>query len=98
MRALEMIAAERGRQVEQGYTEAHDDAHRDGSLAAAAECYLSVAAIQIRTGRAAPACFVPRDWPWERQDWKNPADPVDALVKAAALLAAEADRLLRLRK
>lgn len=35
------------------------------------------------------------DWPWARKWWKPSPDPIRNLVKAAALLMAEIDRLIR---
>lgn len=41
MTAIDDIAAERQRQISaEGWTEAHDDAHDGGEMAAAAACYL----------------------------------------------------------
>jgi len=36
-------------------------------------------------------------WPWEREAWKPSEDPIRNLVKAGALIAAEIDRLQRLK-
>lgn len=83
---IELIAAERQRQQErEGWTASHDDTHRRGELARAACCY----ALQHTTvtGRAIR-------WPWSR-DWWKPKEPVQNLVRAGALIAAEIDRLQR---
>lgn len=91
---VELIAAERQRQVEQeGWTPEHDDEHKDGALAQAAGCYALGYALHAQ-GHGKPD--VPAPWPWDRDWWKpTPADPVRQLVKAGALIAAEIDRLQR---
>lgn len=82
---IELIAAERKRQVEaEGWTLEHDDNHKTGELSDAAACY----ALGKRTAA----------WPWSIDWWKpTPDDRVRELVKAGALIAAEIDRLQRLR-
>lgn len=98
---IERIANERLRQIGyEGWTPEHDDEHEDGSLAAAAACYVSfsTASEDVRghlrqNGMAA--------WPWERNWWKpspgdSPSDRIRELEKAGALIAAEIDRLQRL--
>lgn len=90
------IAAERRRQVEEeGWTPEHDDRHRDGSLAFAAACYGYVAATQgnrhlFQAGSPPPL------WPpsWATKWWK-PTNRRRDLVKAAALIVAEIERLDR---
>lgn len=81
---VELIAAERRRQVEaEGWTPEHDTKHWDGELALAAACY------------ALPEAWRSDDiWPWHPGWWKpRPDDRVRELVKAGALIAAEIDRL-----
>lgn len=105
MNGVEMIAAERRRQVEaEGWTPAHDDGHTAGELAIAAACYAHPAPRPLN---------VKLMWPWDREWWK-PAVPGDRvgshteytpeeiraarikdLRRAGALIAAEIDRLLR---
>jgi hypothetical protein len=97
---------ERVRQVtDLGFTAAHDDEHEDGSLAAAAACYATHAAIQsgVTAGKidryAEPHRrfdkIVPDYWPWDREWWKPAAMPDRNLEKAIALLFAELERLHR---
>lgn len=94
-----LIFEERVRQVmDEGYGARHDDEHRVGEIIAAAECYARVAEIQVRTGAKVPPCFLPKTWPWEKEAWKPSLDPVENLVKAGALLAAEVDRIHRQRE
>lgn len=93
------IVAERERQVTtEGYTPEHDRDHHDGQLALAGICYAGQhAAIRehafIETdqdiGTASEGA--PGAWPWDPEWWK-PKDPQRDLVRAGALIAAEADR------
>lgn len=85
------VLAERCRQIEvEGWTPEHDDCHRDGSLAKAAYCY-AWAACGLGMESPPPA---PPGWPWAGTWWK-PRDTRSNLVRAAALLLAEIDRLDR---
>lgn len=88
--AIADIKAERERQVmEEGWTEDHDDAHENGELMAAADCYAP------REGHPVhPATPVPATWPWEPSWWK-PRDSRRNLIRAGALVLAEAERLGR---
>ncbi len=87
----EAIAKERERQIAvEGFSDTHDDDHADGSLAEAAEAYLIKA-----SGR--DDCLVEIFWPWESKWWKPSSNPIRNLEKAGALIAAEIDRLKRLR-
>jgi len=81
MSGIELIAAERKRQIEgEGCTSEHDDQHTDGSLKQAAIAYL---------GGTWPKS-------WSRQgDKRKEHGPIRRLVIAGALIAAEIDRLLR---
>lgn len=89
MRALDLIAAERQRQIEvEGYTSEHDAQHA-GDLARAAACYALPS--YRRVGGSVPA-----GWPWGAADWKpTPDDRVRELAKAGALIVAEIERLQR---
>lgn len=96
---VELIAAERRRQVdEEGWTTNHDDQHDQQQLAWAAACYAAPEAIYRRedTEFGDPNGAQVRwwhPWPWS---WRKPTtDRLDALIKAGALIAAEIDRLKR---
>ena len=79
------VAAERRRQIEaEGWTPEHDDEHANGELALAATCYAA-------WGEGDP---MPMRWPWAA-DWWKPKDERRNLVRAAALLLAEIERLDR---
>lgn len=103
-KVIEEIAAERYRQVRaEGWTEKHDDEHDDRSLAQAARCY-----IEHYVGRAwllddpdgGIARYaedeMPYEWPdsWAEHWWK-PKNPRRDLVRAAALIVAEIERMDR---
>ncbi|CAH2606487.1 conserved protein of unknown function (plasmid) [Rhodovastum atsumiense] len=95
------IAAERRRQVEaEGWAPAHDDAHRRGELAGAAACYV-LYGLRSAIGEATLADrvrFLARDlWPWDSSWWK-PKDRRRDMVRAAALIVAEIERLDRAAK
>lgn len=93
MSAIEDVAAERRRQVEEeGWTAEHDDQHRGGSMAVAAACY-SLTALPDGPSNE----FVSSLWPWTgwASKWFKPTDKRRNLVKAAALIVAEIERLDR---
>lgn len=86
-RAIMDILAERTRQIAvEGWTPEHDDDHVDGALANAAACYAYGEIIDTQTGYHL--------WPWS-DDWWKPKDRRTDLVRAAALLIAEIQRLDR---
>lgn len=87
----EMIAVERARQVhEEGWTEDHDDDHRNGELARAAVTYCLTAHPRGLDDLSEAARF----WPFDG-DWLKPRSKIEDLVRAGALIAAEIDRLNR---
>lgn len=98
------VLAERRRQVEkEGWDTAHDDKHTSGSLALAAASYAAYAGAealradtQPQKSRASEYQFVASQilWPFDREWWK-PKDPRRDLVRAAALLIAEIERIDR---
>lgn len=84
------VLAERSRQVEaEGFSSAHDDRYRTGALAKAASCY-ALQAAENRPQKQSP----PSWWPWVSSWWK-PTTPRRDLIKAAALILAEIERLDR---
>lgn len=108
---LSEIAAERRRQVtSEGWTIEHDDEHTDGSMAMAAAVYAhpNMPATEKRTdlverGRSAGESImyplvsaVPSLWPraWTAY-WYKPKNRRRDLVRAAALIVAEIERLDR---
>lgn len=92
------IVAERKRQMEvEGWTLEHDDEHDDGSLARAAACYAMPAAIRIMAA-GVNETVKSRVWPlsWA-PDWWKPKDRRRDLIRAAALIVAEIERLDRIK-
>lgn len=84
-KGIELIASERQRQMEQeGWTAEHDDRHNDGALAHAAAVY------------ASDRVDVEDVWPWPDEPPKV-KDELSNLMRAGALIAAEIDRLYRVR-
>jgi hypothetical protein len=92
--AAKDVLAERQRQIEEeGWTPEHDDGHPYGELGMAAACYAVEASSNITLDH--DLCGAPPEWPWEPKWWKPSVDPRRNLVKAAALLLAEIERLDR---
>lgn len=107
MTGIELIAAERARQMAvEGWTAAHDAEHDRGELAIAAVCYASPE--PLKALRSVPcSCrevhcqhlFSTVDkwldpWPWAPEwDKRNKHDRIRQLAIAGALIAAEIDRL-----
>lgn len=88
------IKAERQRQIDvEGYEPEHDDAHQLEELVLAAACYLERAYVVVDGPMRRP----PTGWPWERSAWKPKNDARRNLVRAAALVVAEIERLDRVR-
>ena len=85
------IGDERRRQIEvEGWTPEHDDAHAGGELADAAACYAATLPLTRPRGLFGRAAL----WPWSASWWKPQGRRRD-LVKAAALIVAELERLDR---
>lgn len=87
------VLAERRRQVEvEGLTPENDIDQTFGQLLDAALCYADGRQREQTFGWFEPS--VPAEWPWVRT-WWQPTDRRGDLVKAAALLLAEIERLDR---
>lgn len=87
--AAKDVLEERARQeAVEGWTPEHDDNHKPGDLAGAGACYASCAF------GGCGGLGTPAEWPWENKWWK-PTTPRRDLVKAAALIIAEIERLDR---
>ncbi len=92
--ALAAIAAERRRQIEEeGYDASYDDMATKGQLATAAACYAFQAGARARTFPGDPQPI--GIWPWESEYWKPSTHPVRNLIKAAALIVADLERIAR---
>lgn len=107
---LDLIANERKRHSEEGWTDAHDDLHVNGELARAAACYSyfsyppqSFRDFDMRRppdGRKegephSAWVVIRRMWPWEWGWWKPTDNKIRDLVKAGSLIVAEIQRLQR---
>jgi hypothetical protein len=110
--AISLISDERQRQIDvEGWTAEHDDKHDKGEMAKAAAVY---ATITQETGFRIFESPLQHGWPWgidwlrpfaeppaddPRFDYSFPhVDRLRCLVKAGALIAAEIDRVLRLKE
>lgn len=90
------IAAERNRQInEEGWTAEHDDRHIEYQLAKAGAAYAERAAepqwLYEHKGQRRPTI-----WPWDWTRWKPSESRRRNLVKAAALIVAEIERIDRI--
>ena len=90
------ILLERIRQIEVNYRLPHnDDSHINGQMAGAAACYLLH---DLRIGHDSlkhrAAALMKDLWPWSKFYWK-PKDHRRNLIRAAALIVAEIERLDR---
>lgn len=93
--AVLSVVAERTRQLQvEGWDAAHDDANGSrGEMAAAAACYAMNAA--ACSGTFPPSLNACTDlWPWH-PSWFKCTTPRRDLVKAAALILAEIERIDR---
>jgi len=91
------IGAERQRQIdEEGWDSAHDDQHDAGELAAAGAAYAFAASKKLEAGIGNHVAFeaAPRFWPWATKWWKPKRTRHD-LIRAAALIVAEIEKLDR---
>lgn len=91
------VLAERKRQVEEeGWTPGHDDQHRDGSMALAAAVYALIGSSdgRHRGDNEQTPSITEILWPWD-WSWFKPKSRRCNLIRAAALLLAEIERLDR---
>ncbi len=93
------VRAERNRQISgEGWGPEHDDRHDKGEMAMAAACYAAPERVFVAheiVGRGyEPMISYTDAWPWEDRWWK-PKDRRRDLVRAAALIIAEIERLDR---
>jgi hypothetical protein len=103
--AVQMLV-ERERQINaEGFEPGHDEEHPEGELATAGAFYALASAMAAPAPAAAPSrlIFYVEPDPWEfrwplEPEWWKPKDRLRDLVRAGALLAAEADRDVRARR
>lgn len=92
------ILAERLRQIyDEGFDTSHDDAHDAGELSGAAAAYAMHAADALHPqsqGDAFRNGEIPYGWCWDEK-WFKPTTPRQSLIKAAALIVAEIEKMDR---
>lgn len=99
-KAFNDVIAERERQQSsKGYSIAHDDEYEQNELIRAANGYLSHVVERSWTYKELDedtyqSDEVPDFWPWDDSYW-NPKNPRQDLVRAAALIIAEIERIDR---
>lgn len=98
-KAIDDVIAERNRQIEvEGWTSEHDDTeHQEGDLAFAAACYAIHAG--MHDGRSSGDLYCLKNiistlWSWSFE-WFKPKHERRDLIRAAALIIAEIDKLDR---
>ena len=96
---IELIAAERDRQInDEGWSAKHDDQHEENELAWAACYYAMPCPRALGLGAIVyPLAMYPRTWDRKWCKRLGQYDRVRDLAKAGALIAAEIDRLQRLK-
>lgn len=93
-KVLDEIRKERQRQVVvEGYTRLRDDEYSYGELPRAAMAYCQSAST-LMLDTSVLANKPPPYWPWDDEFWK-PKTPRHDLVRAAALIVAEIERIGR---
>jgi len=100
---IEIIAEERQRQINvEGWTAEHDLQHADNELANAGATYAMDSDCRDALMHLAYDCEllgIPPTWPWDEKWYKpTPDDRIKELAKAGALIAAEIDRLNKIRE
>lgn len=105
MPVIDEIAAERKRQIEvEGWSAEHDDAHHHGEMALSAAAYACASTMlheeiefhkkMLYGAKRGLFSVIAYLWRWEPH-WFKPKDRRRNLIKAAALLVAEIERLDR---
>lgn len=88
MKALDLIHAERNRQIhDKGWTPEHDDEHTDGELACAAAAFALSSTCRNFDEEIITA------WPWGEP--MQSGSPERDLIRAGALIVAEIERIER---
>jgi hypothetical protein len=97
LKGITDVSSERIRQItEEGHGAENDDVYTGGELAIAGACYAALAAHNLSPqGNVGPIISgLPIWWPFKTEAWR-PVDSRQNLVKAAALIIAEIDRVDR---
>ena len=96
--ALQLIAAERERQIAKGYDAKHDDGHKGGDmalLAAMISAFASVYCSGVQLRKNTPE-WVSKEY--QRLHRKYAGNRIERLTDAGALIVAEIERLQRAAK
>ena len=100
-KAINDVLFERNRQIEKEYYSAeNDDGYTQSELTRAAACYTNnvIARGWVHGSKFGPEVYqseeAPDLWPWDLDFWK-PKNPRQDLVRAAALIIAEIERMDR---
>jgi hypothetical protein len=99
MSIYDEIATERARQIAKGFDAAHDDDHAGGELGQAAACYAAPITLlhEDRSGVSRGVHgTIPLGWPFRPEEYRPGGDYREDLVKAAAFIVAEIERIDRL--
>ena len=89
----ELIAKERKRQIEKGYTVEHDSQHDISEMLSAAIAYMVTSVKSLRPEEEESLMAAAKEtWPWEEESFK-PTTSVKDLSKAGAIIAATIDML-----
>ncbi|MDF2140840.1 hypothetical protein [Paenirhodobacter sp. CAU 1674] len=92
---MDILDERRGQRTREGFFHTHDDRHTGFQLSQAADEYLRAAVTCARHPEINPCNLrASGSWPWSARWWK-PCAPRRMLVKAAALLIAEIERMDR---
>lgn len=92
------VLAERNRQMtSEGYSEEHDDILTKGQLGDGAACYAMAAVANHQNHPESIMTKIRNMWPFEPEMFK-PTDPRTDLIKAAAMIIAEIERMDRAAK
>lgn len=92
---LDEIEDERFRQItKEGWTVEHDDEHARGEMSAAASCYAANACLNVSGEPSYATGHPPTAWMWGAEWWKPQGARRD-LIRAAALIVAEIERIDR---
>ena len=96
VKAWQDVLAERQRQISaEGWSINHDDEHDQGEMARAAGCYALHGFFNNGKWSSTRYDIEHYLWPWSL-DWWKPKDTRHNLIRAAALLLAEIERLDRM--
>jgi len=103
MGVIHEIDAERKRQINQeGYTQRHDDQHTSGALVFGGAVYACFAGDELSgehpKERDGVIEYYRKRWPFAPNTFKPADDPRRTLIKAAAMIVAEIEKIDRARE